>query len=98
MATFRLTPTKTDHPFWDGSDHREEVLVRAPSERIARSAAGLVFGVAVTAKLGNDTPLSPWKDASLASCEIVDPDDEGAVEIIEPVGDYESLEHVVWEA
>lgn len=75
MPIWKLTPLSTDSLHWDLSTHRGEAIVRAKNEREARQLATERFAVAVKRKVGHTTPLNPWEDTALVSCEAIQTND-----------------------
>ena len=87
MAIWKLTPISTDPEEWRLSSYRGSVTVRASSEAEAREVAWGKFLQAEKHQPGRTTPLSPWKNGSVVSCERVSgsrfPQD-GPAEVLDP--------------
>ncbi len=84
---WKLTPTDVPSDHWECSTYKGEVIVRAASEDAARTAADLAFHKATPKSLGRDTPLSPWEQMNLVSCNRLDDSDYegwGPAEVLFP--------------
>jgi hypothetical protein len=87
MLIWKLTPFATDDPFWLASSHRAPVIVRAPDEESARSAAQHQFGVAARFPAGTRIVGAPWMRPNLARAEVVEDSryaTDGPLEVLEP--------------
>lgn len=84
---WRLSPKDPNHANWEASTYKAPVLVRAPSERIARWRAKIAFSIATQRKPGCDIPICPWCFEDFVSAERLNADAgviDGPTEILEP--------------
>jgi hypothetical protein len=86
MLIWKLVPVDLDDPCWQGSSHRGPVIVRAPDEDRARTAAQSIFGVTTRFPPGAANARAVWKRRELVNAEIV------ASERFDPVGPVAVLE------
>ena len=87
MPLWKLIPIDTGHANWIASTHKGEAVVRAVDEGLARELAAGAFGLAVRYIAGADTPLPPWRDAGIVSCERVKDErfpEDGPDEVLDP--------------
>ncbi len=87
MPLWRLIPVDLNHPKWATSEHKGEVIVRAPTEAEARELTDRAFGIWARHVPGAPIPLSPWPDPSLVSCEQSGDDrfpSDGPNEVLDP--------------
>lgn len=87
MSLWRLSPIDLKDPNWLASSHRGRVLVRAPTEAAARSAAEQAFGVKTRFPPGGGVTTPPWTRATLVRAERVQDeryDPEGPTEVLDP--------------
>jgi len=76
------------------------VVVRAPTERIARSAASLCFAIATRVVPGEKLKFTPWRHADLVKAERIESgkwSEDGPISILDPEGHDEELESVNFE-
>lgn len=87
MFIWKLTPTDPDDPSWQASSHRGAVIVRAPTEAVAREEAQAHFGVPTRFPPGTPYAAAPWKRAELARVELIAQsrhEQDGPVAVLEP--------------
>jgi hypothetical protein len=87
MYIWKLTPVDTDDPLWLASSHRALVIVRAPDEGSARTAAQQQFGVAARFPAGTRIVGAPWTRPDVVRAEIVKESGhttEGPLAVLEP--------------
>ena len=64
MKIFKAEPIperlKENH--WNASTHRGWAIIRAENEENAISIASSEFGIAALKKLGEETPVNPWRN------------------------------------
>lgn len=87
MMILKLNPTAVESDRWRASRYRGEVLARAKDEKQARTLATQHFRAVSEYVHGADTPLPPWPDPELVTCEVVDDwgiETDGPVEILSP--------------
>lgn len=97
MRIWRLTPIDTNDRNWDASIYKGEVIVRAPNERIARSAASLSFAIATRIIPGEEIKFTPWRHADLVKAEPMKDGPwpaHGPISIFDPEGHDEALKGV----
>lgn len=75
MEIYQLTPIESEknHLGWKASWHKEEVIIRAKSEKRARRLATLHFFDAterINAHENTDNATSPWERDELVKCTI----------------------------
>lgn len=89
MKVFRLVPLDLTDPDWAASDWTRPVVIRAPTEDVARSAATLAFGKAVSRSPSSASiPINPWRQERLVKVDEI-PNHErsaGEVEMLDPPG------------
>ena len=99
MPIWRLEPLDTDDPNWRASTYADEVIVRAPSETIARLAACTQFRILAAKAIGGLVPKCPWEYAEFVSAEVVDDPAwpvEGPVEILHPPNSNHTVAATDW--
>lgn len=90
MRIFRLSPIDLADEDWSASAWLRPAIVRARTERLARTAADMAFGIAPpkTGRL-NRILASPWSQRHLVSAEILPPSRaataHGPIAILDPV-------------
>lgn len=87
MPIWRLEPCDPQDANWEGSSHRGPVVVRAPSEAIARETAERAFGVKSGFPLGKGMHAPPWRRPQLVRARLIESPiypAEGPVEVLEP--------------
>jgi hypothetical protein len=90
MPVWRLIPFDLDDRNWEASSHRGLVIVRAPSESLARQAAEKAFGIPTRFPPGKGLRVPPWLRSEIVRAEIIDNPlypVEGPTEILEPFFD-----------
>jgi hypothetical protein len=88
MPVWKLTPIDLLDPNWEASSHRGAVVVRAPDEAAARTAAGRAFDVATRFPPRGGAKFPPWHSPALVSAELIDDaryEATGPTEILDPV-------------
>jgi hypothetical protein len=88
MPVWKLMPIDLLDPNWEASSHRGAVIVRAPDEAAARSAAGRAFDVATRFPPRGGAKFPPWHSSALVSAEPIDDaryDAKGPTAILDPV-------------
>jgi hypothetical protein len=83
MPLWQLRPVDITSDHWRASTYKGEVIVRATSEREARSTADTAFYRVPDGIL----PCSPWKDPSVVDCQHVEGlpyDDQGPAAVVYP--------------
>ncbi len=69
MVEWKLTIKDPCSSLWVRSSSKEDVVIDAKSEILARLGAALKYGVAVCKQRpGQDLPTSPWLDSEVVSC------------------------------
>jgi hypothetical protein len=97
MPLWKLIPMDLHDSLWSRSVYRGEAVVRAPTEKVARSVATLTFGQVRKPERGQRSSDAPWRNATQVHAErIVDAQwgDEGPVMVLEPAGygvDYSNI-------
>jgi len=87
MALWKLTPIDLLDPNWEASSHRGVVIVRAPDEAAARSAAARAFDIATRFPPGAPVRVPPWTRDILVKAETVEDDRydaRGPTQVLEP--------------
>lgn len=87
MPIWRLEPCDPQDSSWEASSHRGPVVVRAPSETIARETAERAFGVKTRFASGKGMHVPPWRRPQLVHARIIESEiypAEGPVEVLEP--------------
>jgi transcriptional regulator with XRE-family HTH domain len=96
MKLWKLSPVDPGNLNWAASTWKEPATIRAPSERAARAAAALAFGMAAQRAPSGEIPSNPWRQEHLVRAEAVVDSRwvvDGPVSILEPTwGDHE-LDH-----
>lgn len=92
MAIWKLSPINLNHPDWETSNYKGEIIVRSESEDRARIFISEKLRKAVCKPAGAEVQIVPWKQPALVSCielkeesyskigmdEILDPEDARA--------------------
>ncbi len=100
MPIWKLTPMNPTDPNWRRSAHCEAAIIRAPSERIARSVAVIAFSIAAQMIPGEPMFYCPWPDRELVQAEQIDDPrwvEDGDVEILDPPHHNDEIAAVHWE-
>jgi hypothetical protein len=87
MPVWRLEPCDPADPSWEASSHRGPVVLRAPSEAVARETAELAFGVKTRFAPATGMRVSPWLRPHLVRARIVEGPaypEEGPAEVLDP--------------
>jgi transcriptional regulator with XRE-family HTH domain len=100
MTVFKLVPRLLHHPDWQASTWKRPVVVRASSERAARWAASLAFGIATPRRRGRPVPVNPWRQADMVEAVTMTDgrwSQVGPVEILDPPHHNEALVNIDWD-
>ncbi len=87
MPIWKLEPADLSSEHWACSTHKGTIIVRAPDEKAARSAATSAFGIAATVPRSRETLFSPWEQANLVKCLRLHNssfDENGPTEVLDP--------------
>ena len=87
MNLYKLSPIKAeqDNDSWEASTYKGEIVISAPSERLARWNAELATVIATEIKPSRGTIFPPWQDATIVSCDLLENSvDHSAPQIIYP--------------
>jgi hypothetical protein len=87
MRIWRLEPCDPLNPSWEASSHRGAVVIRAPSETVARETAERAFGVKTRFAPSKGMHAPPWRRPDLVHARIIESPSypvEGPVEVLEP--------------
>lgn len=99
MPIFILRPIDTNDPSWKASTISQSVVIRAPSDIVARDAAVAAFAIA-TEKSGCKPLLPPWRQENVVAVSMVSDvgySTAGPIEILDPSEFNEELIHVMGE-
>ncbi len=87
MRIWRLEPLHVEDPNWEASSHRGAVVVRAPSETVARELAQKAFGVKTRFAPTKGMHVPPWLRPDLVRANVIESAVyplEGPDEVLEP--------------
>lgn len=87
MNLYKLLPIEAEQntDSWEASTYKGEIVISAPSERLARWNAELATVIATEVKPGRETIFPPWQDSSIVSCELIESSfDHSVPQIISP--------------
>lgn len=101
VPIYRLNPAQEElgSPDWRLSTYHLTVVVRAPSEHIARRAASIAFSIAAPRDSTLPIPANPWIQESLVRCTETPEAGwpaNGPTEILEPPDCNEALTEIDW--
>jgi hypothetical protein len=88
MPVWKLTPIDLLDPNWEASSHRGTVVVRAPDEAAARTAAAETFDVATRFPPRGGAKFPPWHSSALVNAELIEDaryEAKGPTAILDPV-------------
>ncbi len=89
MPIWELKPIDPESDAWQGSRHRETVIVRAKPKWEARDVAKAAFSAGSLASCRGTIPLQPWIHASLTTCwqiAAMEIDEDGPSGVLVPAG------------
>jgi hypothetical protein len=69
MQLWKLSVVQPDSDDWRASTYKGKAIIRAPDKSSARRLAGIAFSIASKRIIGQPTPVDPWIQKDLVSCE-----------------------------
>lgn len=69
MQLWKLAVIQPNSDDWHASTYKGKVIIRASDEDSARQLATIAFAIATTRVVGQTTPINPWCQKGLVSCE-----------------------------